>query len=407
MKGEKFKMASIGERIKHAWDAFRNKDPTYYDGGFGSYSPPFFQPFYTSFGNSNVSLVDAVYNRIAIDVANVTIRHVVVNENDEFDGYIKDSLDYCLTQEANADQTSFAFFQDVVMSMFNERSGCVAIVPTKTNIKPDPFNGFEIYAMRVGEILEWKVDKILVKTYNEDTGLYHNIWCDKKTTAIILNPFYSVVNKPNSTVKRLNMKSNLQDSMENAAARRLNMIVTLPYAVKTEIKMKQAKKRLDDINKQMDESPYGIVYADAAERITQLNRPIESGIQTTIEFLTNSFFSQMSMTESILNGTANETEMANYMSRTVNVIVKAIVNAMKRSFLTYIQRVDKHESIMFFRDPFEAMSVNDVAEFSDKMTRNEIMSSNEVRRGIGLRPDPNKKSDELVNKNINHPEPDQ
>lgn len=398
-------MASLGERMKHAWNAFNNKDPTvYYDYGPSYYMPPYVQRYSSFFGINNTSMMDAVYNRIAIDVSSVSIRHVLTNEEGEFVSYIKDSLDYCFTTEANLDQASTAFFQDVVMSMFTERSGCVAIIPTASDGDPNLTDKFEIYTIRVGPILEWKSDKVLVRAYNESNSQYEELWFPKRTTAIILNPFYSVINKPNSTAQRLATKMKLQDSMEHDAAQRLNMVVTLPYAVKTDTKMKQAKKRLDDLHQQLSESPYGIVYTDAAEHITQLNRPIESGIQDSIEFLTKSFYSQLSITEAILNGTASEEELTNYFNRTIAPIVIAIINEMKRKFLSYDAREKNRESIMYFRDPFKLLSVSDMAEASDKFTRNEIMSSNEVRGRMGLKPDDNPKSDELINKNISHPD---
>lgn len=400
-------MASLSERIKHAWSAFNNKDPTVNDYGFGApsyYYPPFISSYNSSFGIDNTTLVDSVYNRIAVDAAAVSIRHVLTNDDGEFEDYIKDPLDYCLRTEANIDQSSKAFFQDVIMSMFNEPSGCVAIVPTKTNGDPNVTDEFEIYAMRVGKILEWKPDEILVRVYHDADGQYYDLPFSKRSTAIILNPFYSVINKPNSTARRLAAKMKLQDSMEHDAAQRLNMVVTLPYAVKTDMKKAQAKKRLDDLHQQLSESPYGIVYTDAAEHITQLNRPLESGIQDSIEFLTNSFFSQMSMTEAILNGTASEEEMTNYYNRTVDPILTAVIDGMSRKFLSYDKRTIGKESIMYFRDPFKLLSVSNMADSSDKFTRNEILSTNDVRRKLGLRPDDNPKSDELINKNISHPE---
>lgn len=389
----------VGSRFKNAWNAFFNRDPTEEFRNVGpSYSYRVDRPRFTR-GNEK-SIVTSVYNRIALDVASITIRHVRLDENDRYIETMHSNLNNCLTLEANIDQTARAFIQDVVISMFDE--GCVAIVPIDTTRDPNT-GAFDIYSMRTGKILEWYPQKVKVRVYNEQTGYKEDIVVSKSSVAIIENPLYAVINEPNSTMQRLIRKLNLLDVIdEQSGSGKLDLIIQLPYIIKTEARRQQAEKRRKDIEDQLSGSKYGIAYADGTERITQLNRPIENNLMKQIEFLTSMLYSQLGITQSILDGSADEKTMLNYNNRTVEPIVSAIVDGMKRVFLTKTAR-SQLQSIVFFRDPFRLVPVSDLAEIADKFTRNEIMTSNEIRQIVGMKPSSNPKADELRNKNLSEP----
>lgn len=375
-----------------------NKDPSMinYNLGVSYYSRPDRPRF--SRGNEK-SLITSVLNRIALDAAAISIRHVRLDENGHYEEEIKSNLNTCLRLEANMDQTSRAFMQDVYMSLFDE--GVVAIVPIETTLNPKNTNSYDILSMRTGKILEWRPRHIKVRLYNDETGRYENVIVSKKTVAIIENPFYSVMNEPNSTMQRLVRKMNLLDAIdEQSGSGKLDLIIQLPYVIKTEARRKQAESRRQDIEDQLTDSKYGIAYTDGTERITQLNRPVENNLLKQVEYLTNLMFSQLGMTQAIMDGTADEKTMLNYNNRIIEVLVSTVVDEMKRKFLTKTART-QNQSIEFFRDPFKLVPVNDLAEIVDKFTRNEVMSSNEFRQVVGLKPSNDPKADELRNKNIN------
>ena len=385
------------DRLKHSWNAFFSRDPTYFYRDTGpsySYRPD--RPRFTR-GNER-SIVTSIYNRIALDVASVSIQHVRLDENGRFLESINSGLNNCLTLEANIDQTSRAFIQDVVISMFDE--GCVAIVPVDTS--SDPENGsFEIETMRTGKIIEWYPRHVKVRVYNDRTGQKEDIILSKDAVAIIENPLFAVINEPNSTMQRLIRKLNLLDYIdEQSGSGKLDLIIQLPYMVKTDLKRQQAEQRRKDIEEQLTGTKYGIAYTDATERITQLNRPVENNLMKQIEYLTTMLNSQLGITTTIMDGTADEKTMLNYNNRTIEPIVSAIADAMKRTFLTKTARSQK-QSIMFFKDPFKLVPVNDLAEIADKFTRNEIMTSNEIRQIVGMKPSDDPRADELRNANIN------
>ena len=390
----------LGTRLKHAFNAFKNnRDPTpYYGHGIGySYRPD--RPRLTR-GNER-TLLASVSNRIALDVAQMNINHCRLDENNRFLEIIDSGLNTCLTLEANIDQTGRAFIQDAVISMFDE--GVVAIVPVDTTLDPSKSGSYDVNTMRTGKILEWYPKHVKVRLYNEETGNKEDIILPKKTVAIVENPFYAVVNEPNSTLQRLLNKLKLLDvTDEQTASGKLDMIIQLPYIIKSEARRKQAEQRRKDIEDQLSGSKYGIAYTDGTERITQLNRSLENNLMKQIEYLTNLLFSQLNITQSILDGTADDKTMLNYYSRTIEPIVAAIVDEMKRKFLTKTARTQK-QTIMFFRDPFKLVPVNDIAEIADKFTRNEIMTSNEIRQSIGMKPSSDPKADELRNSNISQP----
>ncbi|MDE6019789.1 MAG: phage portal protein [Ruminococcus sp.] len=385
---------SIGSRLKHAWNAFTgNAQMNYRDLGV-SYSYRADRPR-LSRGNERL-IVTSIYNRIALDVASIKIQHIRLDKNERFLSVINDDLNNCLTLEANIDQTARAFIQDVVISMFDE--GCVAIVPVDTTTYPN-----DIQTMRAGPILDWYPLHVRVCLYNEQTGKKENILLPKSTVAIIENPLYAVINEPNSTMQRLIRKLNLLDVIdEQSGAGKLDLIVQLPYIIKTEARRQQAENRRKDIESQLSGSKYGIAYTDGTERITQLNRSVNNNLMSQIEYLTSMLYSQLGITQSILDGTADEKTMLNYYNRTVEPIISAIVDEMKRKFLTKTAR-SQLQSIMFFRDPFKLVPVNDIAEIADKFTRNEIASSNEIRQVIGMKPSNDPKADELRNKNLSAP----
>ena len=390
---------SFGSRLKHAWNAFFNRDPTSYRDIGGSYSYRPDRPRFTR-GNEK-SIVTSVYNRIALDVAAINIQHIRLDDNGRFLESMKTSLNDCLTLEANLDQTSRAFFQDVVVSMFDE--GCVAIVPVETSADPDKTGSYDIYSMRTGKILEWFPKHVRVRVYNELTGKKEDIVLSKDSVAIVENPLYAVINEPNSTMQRLIRKLNLLDFIdEQSSSGKLDLIIQLPYVIKTEARRQQAERRRKDIENQLSGSKYGIAYTDGTERITQLNRPVENNLMKQIEYLTNLLYSQLGLTQTIMDGSADDKTMLNYYNRTIEPIVSAIVDEMKRKFLTKTAR-SQLQSIWFFRDPFKLVPVADIAEIADKFTRNEIMTSNEIRQIVGMKPSEDPRADELRNKNLSEP----
>lgn len=386
----------IGDRLQHAWNAFFNKDPTYYRNiGTGyAYKPD--RPR-LSRGNER-SIITSVYNRIALDVAAIDIQHVKLDDDGHFSSIMSSKLNTCLTLEANIDQTGRAFVQDIVMSMLDE--GCIAVVPVVTDTDLNTTSSMDICSMRTARILEWYPKHIKVRLYNEETGLKEDIILPKKIVAIIENPMYAVINEPNSTMQRLIRKLNLLDAIdEQSGSGKLDLIIQLPYVIKSEARRQQAEQRRVDIETQLSGSKYGIAYADGTERITQLNRAVDNNLMSQIEYLTSMLYSQLGITQSILDGTADEKTMTNYYNRTIEPIISAIVDEMKRKFLTKTARTQS-QSISFFRDPFKLVPVTELAEISDKMTRNEIMSSNEIRQIIGRKPSSDPSADELRNKNL-------
>ena len=391
---------SFGSRLKHAWNAFINNDTTtnYRDVGIGySYRPD--RPRLTR-GNER-SIVNSVYNRIALDASAMDIQHVRVDKNNRFLSVIDSGLNNCLTLDANIDQTSRAFMQDVVMSMFDE--GSVALVPIDTTDDPTITGSYDINSMRTGQILEWYPKHVKIRVYNENTGQKEDITIPKSTVSIIENPLYSVMNEPNSTMQRLIRKLNLLDVIdEQSGSGKLDLIIQLPYVIKTEARRQQAENRRKDIENQLSGSKYGIAYTDGTEHVTQLNRSVGNNLMTQIEYLTSMLYSQLGITQSVLDGTANEETMLNYYNRTIEPILSAIVDEMKRKFLTKTAR-SQLQSISFFRNPFKLVPVNEIAEIADKFTRNEIMTSNEFRQIIGMKPLDDPKADELRNKNLSAP----
>ena len=384
------------ERIRNSWNAFRNRDPTiFYNEPGMSYT---YRPDRVRFSRGNErSIVTSVYNKIAMDVAAVDIRHCRIDKNSRYIEDISSDLNTCLTLEANIDQTHRSFRQDVVMSMFDE--GAVAIVPIEA--KGDPMLGtaFDIKSMRVAKIVEWFPRSVKVEVYNEWTGRKEKLIYPKKSVAIVENPLYSVINEPNSTMKRLIRKLNLLDAIdEQSGSGKLDLIIQLPYVVKGELKEQQAEKRKNAIIDQL-KGPYGIAYIDGTEKITQLNRPVENNLMKQIEYLTNMLYSQIGITPAIMDGTADEKTMLNYNNRTIEPIVAAIVDAMKRSFLSKTAR-SQGQTIIAFRDPFKLVPINNIAEIADKFTRNEILTSNEIRQIIGFKPSDDPKADQLINSNI-------
>jgi len=395
---------TLGTRLKHAWNAFFNKDPTDYFKNVGTgytYRPD--RPRLTR-GNER-SMVTSVYNRIGLDASSVSIQHVRLDENNRFLSVIDSGLNNCLTVEANLDQTGRAFIQDIVMSMLDE--GSVAIVPVDTTFNPEITGSYDILSMRTGQILEWYPSHVKVRVYNEKTGRKEDIVVPKNTVGIVENPLYAVINEPNSTMQRLIRKLNLLDVVdEQSSSGKLDLIIQLPYVIKTEARRQQAENRRKDIENQLAGSKYGIAYTDGTERITQLNRSVENNLMKQIEYLTSMLYSQLGITQSILDGTADDKTMLNYYNRTIEPILSAIVDEMKRKFLTKTAR-SQLQSISFFRDPFKLVPVNEISEIADKFTRNEIMTSNEIRQIVGMKPSDDPKADELRNKNLSQPKDDQ
>ena len=387
---------NIGSRLKHAWNAFLNRDPPgsrYYGGGYS------YRPDRMRFSRgSERTIINAIYNRIALDAASITINHVKLDENNRFDSIIDSGLNYCLNTEANADQTGRGLIQDIVMTFLEE--GVAAVVPEKTNFDPRYSNSYEIYSMRVGVPVEWYPNHVRVRLFNELTGQKEEITFPKKMVALIENPFYAVMNAPNSTMQQLVRKLALLDVVdEQAGSGKLDMIIQLPYVIKSPARREQAEQRRADIEQQLSGSKYGIAYTDGTERIVQLNRSLENNILKSIEYLTNMVYSQLGVTQEILNGTADEKTMNNYMNRIIEPVIAAIADEFKRKFLTKTART-QGQSIMFFRDPFRLAPVSMIAEMADKFTRNEIMTPNEFRQVIGMKPSKDPKSDQLANRNI-------
>lgn len=388
---------SIVSRLKHAWNVFFDKDPDkfirYSSQGF-SYRPD--RPRLTK-GNEQ-SIITSVYNRISMDVAAIGIQHVRLDDNGRFVKIINSSLNNCLTLEANVDQTGRAFIQDVVLSMLDE--GCVAIVPVDMDVDPKETDSYEIYSLRTGKILDWYPRTIKARVYNDRIGEKQDVPVPKNTVGIVENPLYAVMNERNSTLQRLVRKLNLLDVIdEQSASGKLDLIIQLPYVIKTEARRQQANQRRKDIEDQLVGTKYGIAYTDGTERITQLNRPVENNLMKQIEYLTSMLYSQLGITTSILDGSASETEMLNYYNRTIEPIISAIIDEMKRKFLTKTAR-SQMQSIIAIRDPFKLVPVSSIAEIADKFTRNEIMSSNEIRQILGMKPSSDPKADELRNKNL-------
>lgn len=391
---------TIGSRLKHAWNAFMNRDPTsdFRDTGPGySYRPD--RPRLTR-GNER-SIITAIYNRIALDAANVTIQHVQLDEDNRYLETRDSDLNRCLTLDANIDQTGRAFIQDAVLSMLDE--GCIALVPIDTTGDPNSTGSYDIQSIRTGKIVEWYPKHVKVLVYNDRTGQKQEVKFRKDTVAIIENPFYAVMNEPNSTLQRLIRKLNLLDGIdEKNSSGKLDLVIQLPYSTKTESRRKMAEERRKDIEMQLVGSKYGIAYIDSTERMTQLNRPVENNLMSQIEYLTSMLYSQLSITQAVLDGTADEKTMLNYNNRTIEPILAAITDEMKRKFLTVTARTQK-QSICFFRDPFRLVPVSEIAEIADKMTRNEIMTSNEIRQVIGMKPSGDPNADVLRNKNLSEP----
>lgn len=389
---------AISDRFKHAWNAFMNKDPTLMNGlysGMG-YSQ---RPDRTRLTRGNErSIATSVMNRIAMDASSVKIEHVKLDDNNRYLHSMDSALNECFTLSANEDQTGRAFFHDLVLSMLDE--GCVAVVPVDTKGDPLITDSYEIYTLRVGKIVEWMPGYIRVRLFNEKNGQFEEIIVPKRISAIVENPFYAVMNESNSTLQRLIRKLNLLDVVdEQSGAGKLDLIIQLPYTIKTDARRQQAENRRKDIEMQLSGSKYGIAYTDGTEHITQLNRSVDNNLMKQIEYLTSMLYSQLGITTSIMDGTADEATMSNYYSRTIEPILSAITVEMKRKFLTKTARSQK-QSIEFFRDPFKLVPVSNIAEIADKFTRNEIMTSNEIRQIVGIKPADDPHADELRNKNL-------
>ena len=389
----------IRDRLQHAWNAFVYNDNKYVDpqnlGGLSTFKP---DRVHFSRGVER-SIVTSVYNRLALDVSSIAIKHVRLDENGRFKEEVDSGLQNCLNVEANIDQTGRAFLQDVVMSMLDE--GCVAIVPVDTTIDPAKSGSYEINTMRTGKILEWYPAHVRVRVYNDKKGIHEELVLPKTSVAIIENPLYAVINEPNSTMQRLIRKLNLLDVVdEQTSSGKLDLIIQLPYVIKTDARRKQAEERRKDIEMQLSGSKYGIAYTDGTERITQLNRPAENNLMKQVEYLTSMLYSQLGLTQSIMDGSADDKTMLNYYNRTVEPILAAITDEIKRKFLTKTARAQK-QTVMYFRDPFKLTPVVDLAEIADKFTRNEIMTSNEIRQIVGMKPATDPSADELRNKNLN------
>lgn len=391
-------MPVFTDRLKNAWNAFMNRDPPYEYRDIGMVSNYRPDRIRLTRGNER-SMVTAIYNRIAVDCAQVTIEQARLDKNGRYIESVKSGLNYCLKTEANVDQTGRALMQDIVMSMFDE--GCIAIVPVDTTYNPYLTDAYDIRTLRVGKIVQWHPNHVRVRVYNERTGFYEEVTLLKSMVSIVENPLYSIMNEPNSTLQRLIRKLNLLDVIdEQSGSGKLDLIIQLPYIVKTEARRLQAEERRKNIEMQLANSKYGIAYTDSTEHITQLNRSVDNNLMNQIEYLTNMLYSQLGITKEILEGTASEQVMLNYYNRTIEPIVSAIVLEMNRKFLTKTAR-SQGQSIVFFRDPFKLVPINQIADVADKFTRNEIMSSNEIRQIVGMKPVDDAKADELRNKNLN------
>ena len=390
----------LASRLQHGWNAFiSNRDPTYSLRDLGaSYAIRPDRPRLTYGGEK--SITNAIYNRIAIDAATIDIKHVYLDKNGRYKEDVKSGLNECLDIEANIDQTGRAFKHDMFLSMLSE--GVIAVVPVDTTISPRNTDSYEIATMRTGKIIEWKPSSVKVRLYNDQTGNKEEIWCPKKNVAILENPFYSVMNERNSTMQRLIRKLSLLDAVdEQSSSGKLDMIIQLPYVVKSPTRKADAERRRKDLEDQLQGSKYGIGYIDGTEKITQLNRPLENNLLKQIEYLTAQVYSQLGMTQEILNGTADEKTMTNYFSRIVEPLVAVPVDEFKRKFLTKTART-RGQSILYFRDLFKLVPIEQMAEIADKFTRNEIMSKNEIRQGLGMKPSDDPKADQLINSNLNH-----
>ena len=386
--------------IKHAWGLFtntNNKNPTVKPEG-SSYTISPTRPRFTR-GNER-TIVTSVYNRIAIDASNIDVMHVRLDDEGRFKEPIKSNLNNCLTVEANIDQSSRAFMLDVVISLLDE--GCIAVVPVKTTLNPNNTDSYDIDELRTGRIVEWFPKHVMIRLYNDETGMYQDITLPKSQVAIIENPLYTIMNEPNSTMQRLIHKLSLLDIIdEESSSGKMDLIIQLPYIIKNDTKRSQAEERRKQIEDQLRGSRYGVAYIDGTEKVTQLNRSVENNILKQVEYLTNLLYSQLGLTQTIMDGTADENAMNNYYNRTVEPVVSAIIDEFHRKFLTKTART-QGQAIMFFRDPFKLMSVTSIADTADKFTRNELLSSNEFRQIIGRKPSTDPKADMLLNKNISH-----
>lgn len=393
---------SFRSRFKHAWNAFFNRAPTeefdYRDLGNVYFTRP--DRPRLSRGNER-SIVTSVINRIAIDCAAIDIVHCRLDDNNRYLETMDSNLNYCFSDRANIDQTGRAFMQDVIMSLLDE--GCIAILPVDTTDDPNETGSYDINTMRVGKVVDWYPRHVRVEAYDDRTGERKKVLVMKENVAIVENPLYAVMNEPNSTMQRLIRKLNLLDAIdEQSGSGKLDLIIQLPYIIKSEARRKQAEQRRKDIEQQLAGTKYGIAYTDGTERVTQLNRPVENNLLKQVEYLTNMLFSQLGITQAILDGTAKEEEKLNYYNSTVEPILSAVVDAMRTTFLTRTARSQK-QSIEYFRDPFRLVPVSQIAEIADKMTRNEIMTSNEIRQVVGMKPSDDPKADELRNKNLSEP----
>lgn len=391
---------SFGERLRHAWNAFNGNQQIQYRDIGSSYSYRLDRVRLSC--RNERSIVTSIYNHIAMDIAAIKIRHVYTDDDGNFVSFINSGLDNCLSFEANIDESGRSFIQDVVLSMLDE--GVVAIVPIDTDIDPDITKGYDVLSMRTGQIIDWYPRHVRVRVYDDRTGQKRDVFMAKSNVAIVENPLYSVVNEPNSTMQRLIRKLVLLDAIdEQSGSGKLDLIIQLPYVVKSDARKKQAEERRAEIERQLTGSKYGIAYTDGTEHITQLNRPVENNLMNQIEYLTSMLYSQLGINQSVLDGTADDKAMTNYYARTCEPIVSAIVDSLKRTFLSKTARTRK-QSIMYFRDPFSLVPLSELSELADKLTRNEIMSSNEIRQKIGLKPSNDPDADKLKNKNISHPD---
>ena len=391
---------SFGNRLRHAWNAFVSRGPTYMYRDVGpSYG---YRPDRPGLSRGNErTILTSIFNRIALDVSGIEIKHCRLDDNGRFMEEIDSGLNNCLNLESNIDQTGRSFIQDIVMSMLDE--GCVAIVPVDTTLDPKVTQSYDILSMRTGKILEWFPEHVKVRVYNDKTGNKEDIIVPKSTVAIIENPLYAVINEPNSTAQRLKRKLSLLDiTDEQTASGKMDLIIQLPYVIKTPARRQQAEERTKEIESQLANSKYGIAYTDGTEKVTQLNRSLENNLLKQVEYWQDMLYSQLGITKEIMNGTADEKTMLNYFNRTVEPIISAIVDEMKRKFLSKTAR-SQHQSIMFFNDPFKLVPINNIAEIADKFTRNEILTSNEIRQIIGMKPSSDPKADQLVNSNISQP----
>ena len=396
-------MAEFFTRFQNAWNAFLGRDPTnrFLEGGWYGVNSDRPDRHCMNYGNER-SIIAAMYCKIAVDCSQVIIQHVVTDENGRYLSQKDSKLNNCLTLDPNLDQTRTAFMQDVILSMFDE--GCIAVVPIDTSTNPNNTDSYDILTMRVGKIVEWFPQSVKLEVYNENTGKKQIISMLKKNVAIIENPFYTIMNEPNSILRRLIRKLNLLDAVdEQSSAGKLDLIIQLPYTIRTEARKKQAEERRQNIESQLAGSKYGIAYADATEHITQLNRPVENNLMNQVTYLTSMLYSQLGLSEEIFNGTADEQAMLNYYNSTIEPILTAITDEFKRKFLTKTART-QHQSIMFFRDPFKLVPINQIADIADKLTRNCILTSNELRGIIGFKPAEDPKADELINSNLNQTE---